>query len=288
MRWRFVAALGGGLALALAGAISCADDTTLSAYVDAGSQPDGAAADAAADAPRVRRPGPLRVLFFTKETLFYHTDAHKIGDEAVPKYLRARGHEVTVTNDSATFNPIALADFDVALFFVTSGVVFDDAQRAAFEAFIRAGGGFAGVHAASATEFDSPFFRGLVGGTFWGHGVGDGGFSTSALNVVDASDPLVSFLPNPWVRRDEWYYFIEDPGKNAALTQLLRIDESTLPPTYPEAGLTGVHPLAWKQAYMGGRSFYTALGHIGAGYEDELFLRSIALGVEWAGAVDTH
>jgi type 1 glutamine amidotransferase len=287
MRWRPAVVLGAGLALGLAGAISCADDTTLS-VADAG-EGDGPTVDGAAlDTPRVRRPGPLRVLFFTKETLFFHTDAHKIGDEAVPKYLRSRGDEVVVTNDPAMFNPVALADFDVTLFFVTSGVVFDAPQRAAFEAFIRAGGGFAGVHAASATESDSPFFRRLVGATFWGHGVGDGGFSTSSLDVVDASDPLVSFLPNPWVRRDEWYYFIDDPGKNAALTQLLRIDESTLPPSYPEAGTTGIHPLAWKQTYMGGRSFYTALGHIGASYEDELFLRSIALGVEWAGAVDTH
>jgi type 1 glutamine amidotransferase len=36
---------------------------------------------------------------------------------------------------------------------------------------------------------------------------------------------------------------------------------------------------------MGGRSFYTALGHTGASYQDELFVRSIALGVEWAGGM---
>ena len=62
-----------------------------------------------------------------------------------------------------------------------------------------------------------------------------------------------------------------------------RIDESTLPAIYPEAGITGVHPLAWKQKYMGGRSFYTALCHTGASCQDELFVRAIALGAEWAG-----
>lgn len=237
--------------------------------------------DAAPDA-RARRPGPPRVLFFTKETLFFHTDAHKLGDDLVPKYLRGRGHEVTVTNDAAIFTPEKLGDFDVALFFVTSGVVFDDAQRAAFEGFIKSGKGFAGVHAASATEVDSEFFRGLVGAVFNGHGPA---LSTSSVTVVDGGDSLVSYLPNPWMRRDEWYYFRDNPANNTALTQLLRIDESTLPADYPDGGRTGIHPLAWRQEYVGGRSFYTALGHTGESYQEELFVRSIALGVEWAAGV---
>lgn len=293
MRWLAITVVGAAIGLALVAAVACSSDTNLTPgdAADAAEAAVGvveASADAGGAEGHVRRPGPLRILFFTKETLFFHTDAHKIGDEAVPKYLRARGHDVSVTSDSARFTPGSLDDFDVTLFFVTSGVVFDATQRAAFEGFIRAGGGFAGVHSASATETDSPFFLGLVGAAFWGHGVGDGGFSNSSLTVVDASDSLVSFLPRPWVRTDEWYYFIDDPGKNTALTQLLRIDESTLPASYPDSGLTGIHPVAWKQTYMGGRSFYTALGHIGASYEDDLFLRSIAVGVEWAGRLETH
>jgi type 1 glutamine amidotransferase len=226
-----------------------------------------------------------RVLIFTKETLFFHTGAHLESDVAVPRYLRARGHEVTLTNDAAVFTPENLSRFDVCFFLNTSGIVFDDAQRAAFEAFIRSGKGFVGVHGASATEIDSAFMRGLVGAVFLGHGVGNDGTVTDAtLGVVDASDRIVAHLPNPWTRKDEWYYFRENPADNKELTQLLRLDEATLPASYPAFGRTGIHPVAWRHEYMGGRAFYTALGHTAESYQDEVFLRMLAAGIDWAAA----
>lgn len=251
---------------------------------DAGAPSDAGAVDSdAAPAPDVPL-RPLRILFFTKETLYFHTDAHAVGDTAVPAYLTSRGHTVTVSSDTSIFSPVGLAPFDVVLFFVTSGNFFDDANKAALQSFITSGHGFAGVHSASITEYDSPFFTGLVGATFWGHGVGANQIADASLLVAAPNDPLVSFLPRPWVRTDEWYYFTTHPADNASLEPLLLLDESSLPSDYPDAGRTGKHPLSWRQTYQGGRSFYTALGHTGASYDDPFFLATIALGVEWAGA----
>lgn len=230
---------------------------------------------------------PLRILFFTKETLYFHVDAHTVGDVAVPAYLTSRGHDVTVSSDTSVFSTDGLAPFDVVLFFVTSGNFFDDGNKAAFQSFIASRHGFAGVHTASITEYDWDFFRGLVGATFLGHDIGPNQISDASLVVAAPNVPLVSFLPRPWNRADEWYYFITNPADNAALEPLLRLDESSLPSDYPDAGLTGNHPLSWRQTYQGGRSFYTALGHTGESYTDELFLATIALGVEWAGAPST-
>jgi type 1 glutamine amidotransferase len=128
-----------------------------------------------------------------------------------------------------------------------------------------------------------------MGASFLGHGVGDAQVIQGALVVTDPKSPLVSFLPNPWVRTDEWYYFIENPSNNKALAPLLALDESTIAsyyPDYPEAGFYGDagHPLAWTQEYECGRVFYTALGHTGTAYSEEPFLRTIAVGIEWAGA----
>ena len=66
------------------------------------------------------------------------------------------------------------------------------------------------------------------------------------------------------------------------------LDETSLPADYPDAGRTGAHPVAWRQTFQGGRSFYTALGHTGESYADDLFLATVALGVEWAGAPSTR
>ncbi len=232
---------------------------------------------------------PLRILFFTKETLFFHTGAHASGDVALSQYLRARGHDVTVSANTALFTDDGLAAFDVILFFVTSGNFLTDPQRLAFQGFVHAGKGVAGVHAASATELDSQFFRDLIGATFAGHGSGDAGIIPARLIVNAKDSPLVSFLPDPWERVDEWYYYSANPAKNAALSPLLSLDESSIAqyfPDYPDAGFYGAagHPMSWTQLFQCGRMFYTALGHTAASYSEELFLRSISNGIEWAGA----
>ena len=62
--------------------------------------------------------------------------------------------------------------FDVVVFMSTTGEVLNDAQQTAFENYIKAGGGFAGVHAASDTEYTWPWFGELVGGYFRNHPAG--------------------------------------------------------------------------------------------------------------------
>ena len=42
-------------------------------------------------------------------------------------------------------------------------------QQIAFEHYIQAGGGFAGIHAAADTEYDWPWYNQLVGAYFLSH-----------------------------------------------------------------------------------------------------------------------
>jgi type 1 glutamine amidotransferase len=280
---------------------ACAKDLDINPVADAavvGAETGGDAAGSdgavdagytcAPDSTRTTPKRPLRILQFTKETLYFHAAAHEAGDVALPQYLRGRGHEVTVSADPAVFTDTGLAHYDVILFFVSSGNFLNDEQRLAFQRFVHAGKGVAGVHTASATELDSPFFRDLIGATFRGHGIGDAGITPARVVRNAPTSPLVSFLPEPWERSDEWYYYAVNPAKNAALTPLLSLDESSIAkyyPDYPEAGFYGAegHPLSWTQRFQCARVFYTALGHTGESYGEELFLRSIALGTEWAG-----
>lgn len=250
-------------------------------------------ADAACPFPptKVMQPArPLRILFVTKETLFVHAEAHQVGDVAVPAYLRNRGHEVTVTNDSSFFTPEKLAPFDVVVLFVTSGqVITEPAARDAFMGFVHAGKGVVGVHTATATDNEWLFIHDLLGVTFKGHGTGDAQVTPGRAIVDDPTSPLTSFLPNPWERTDEWYYYDRNPALNPELRSLLSLDESSLQayrPSYPDEGFYGDagHPLAWTHEYACGRTFYTSFGHTGASFQEEPFLRFLAVGTEWAGA----
>lgn len=227
---------------------------------------------------------PLRVLEFTLEGPdgYRHPSAHT-QDEVIAEALRARGHHVRRTDDAKVLIA-ALPHTDVVLFFSTSGTVFSPAERVAFEAYIRRGGGFSGVHTASATESQWPFYHELVGARFLGHAAGASQLSTAEV-FVDATAPaMMSEWPRRFSHRDEWYYFVEDPAKNAALTPLLLVDEQTLPDDYPSEGRYGRHLVAWRQSFAGGRSFYTALGHDAQAYHSKV-LDLIVRGTEWAGAL---
>jgi type 1 glutamine amidotransferase len=309
MRLRLVPLTLATLTFAAAIAVACKDDVPVSPVADAATMDaapaagDADTADAAdaADASACPRPPstlatpkrPLKILFFTKETLFFHVAAHDAGNAAVPAYLRGRGHDVTVSDDPALFTSAGLAPFDVILFFVTSGSFLSQPQRDALAAFVRSGKGIAGVHSANATELDNAFFRDMIGASFAGHGVGDAQVIPASVIIDDPTSPLVSFLPSPWTWTDEYYYYAQNPAKNPSLKLLLSLDESSIAsyaPDYPDAGFYGAegHPLAWTQEYECARVFYTALGHTAEAYADDNFLRSIAVGTEWAGAPATE
>ena len=55
------------------------------------------------------------------------------------------------------------------MFLSTTGDVLDPEQQAAFEGYIRNGGGYVGIHSAADTEYDWAWYGGLVGAYFLSH-----------------------------------------------------------------------------------------------------------------------
>jgi type 1 glutamine amidotransferase len=281
-----------GLGIAMAIAAACEDDPA--PLVDAGAV-DATTIDAMPQDAGARCPGidsgagrALRILLLTKETLFVHAAAHEAGDIAVPAYLRSKGHEATVSNDSSFFAGDALLPFDVVVFFVTSGNVMKEPdQRAAFERYVHAGRGIVGVHTATATDNDWPFMNQVMGAVFAGHGRGDAQVAEGRIDLAEPTNPLWSSLPNPWTRADEWYYYGTNPALNPALHPVLLLDESSMEryrPDYPDAGFYGDagHPLAWTQEFECSRVFYSSLGHTGESYGEPAMLELLRTGIEWS------
>ncbi len=223
-------------------------------------------------------PGPLsaeaqetnRLLVFSKTAGFRHASI-PVGIEAVRALGAAHQFEVEATEDAATFTAEQLAAYDVVLFLSTTGDVLNASQQAAMEGFVRAGGGFVGVHAATDTEYDWGWYGKLVGGYFLSHPQ----IQEATLEVVRPDDPAVSHLPSRWTRTDEWYDF---KALNPDVTVLLEID----PSSYEGSQMESDHPMAWRHEYGGGRAFYTALGHTNETYEDPRFLRHLLGGIEYA------
>ncbi len=177
----------------------------------------------------------------------------------------------------------------------TTGEILNDAQQTAFEGYIKAGGGFAGVHAASDTEYSWPWFGELVGGYFRNHPPGT---PTAAVDIEDGDEPSTAGLPTRWTRTDEWYNFqhpvtpavngnttVADYSPRARQVKVLAtVDEST----YDEQDGNTIdddHPVAWCSNFDGGISWYTAMGHTQASFTDAQFRQHLLGGLRTAAGV---
>ena len=214
-----------------------------------------------------------RILVFSRTVAFRHASIGP-GVEALHELAAEAGVGVTATEDPEVFSTSGLTGFDAVVFLSTTGDVLDGDQERALQSFVRAGGGFAGIHAASDTEYDWPWYGELVGAYFESHPPGT---QTATLLVADSTHPATVSLPNPWVRTDEWYDLRDvQPG----LSILLNIDETTYKDP-AEGPVAMPRPIAWYREFDGGRSFYTALGHTSESFDEPAFRAHIWGGIEW-------
>jgi type 1 glutamine amidotransferase len=217
----------------------------------------------------------MRVLVFTRTTGFRH-DSIPAGVAALQELGATHGVAVDHTEDAGRFTDAGLQPYRAVVFLSTTGDVLDADQQVAFERYIRAGGGFVGIHAASDTEFDWPWYGDLVGAYFASHPE----VQPAILHVEDRQDPSTSGLPDPWERTDEWYDFRTNPRDNGAHV-LLTLDERSY-----TGGRMGVdHPITWFHAYDGGRAWYTGGGHTSDSFAEPLFRAHLWAGVVYAAAL---
>lgn len=221
----------------------------------------------------------VRVLMFTKTAGFRH-DSIPTSKGVMTALAEAHGFELTISEDASVFTKGLLSSFDVVMFASTTGEILNAAQRGALEGFIATGGGFVGVHAASDTLYDWPWYGELVGAYFAGHPPGT---SVATLANEDPGHPSTQHLQRTFELRDEWYFFDRNPRGDVHV--LLTLDEgsSLVLTTYALLrGGDGDHPITWCHLYGGGRSWYTALGHRSAVWRDARFQMMLLGGTLWA------
>jgi len=219
--------------------------------------PDGASAPLA---------GP-KVLVFTKTTGFRHASI-PAAIQAVKTLGTSNGFAVDATEDGGAFTDGNLAGYDAVVFLLTTGDILDETQQASFQRYVHAGHGWVGVHSASDTEYDWPWYGGLVGAYFADHPA----IQPAILDVAEPRDGL----PAKWMRTDEWYNFQSNPRPSVHV--LATIEESS----YDGGRMGSDHPIAWRHDYDGGRAWYTAGGHTDEAWSEPLFLSHVLSGIEYA------
>lgn len=213
------------------------------------------------------------------QNLYIHDNIATAAD-AIKKLGASYGFEVTSTEDPGVFTPANLKQYRVIIFNNTNNEILDtEEQKAALQAFIRGGGGFVGIHSASGSMRQWPWFWSLLGGKFKRHPR----MQAFTIFVKDRSDISTAHYPSEFVWTDEFYFLdhLQD-GLHVLLAGDLKNLDDPQKTEYPGPAYKNEFPLAWHQEFEGGRSWYTALGHQKEHYSDPAFLRHIAGGIFWA------
>lgn len=223
-----------------------------------------------------KRKGDPRVLVFSKTEGFHHASIPD-GIKAIQKLGKENGFLVDTTTNAAMFTEDTLKKYSAVIFLSTTGNVLNMSQQKDFERYIQAGGGYVGVHAAADCEYHWPWYGKLVGAYFKSHPHQQ----EAKLDIhKDSKFPITDSLPNPWVRKDEWYNFRQPPasGGDTGVHVLVSIDEKSY-----EGGENGdYHPMVWYHDYDGGRAFYMELGHTKESYSEPNFLELLLEGIQYA------
>jgi Trehalose utilisation/FG-GAP-like repeat/FG-GAP repeat len=95
------------------------------------------------------KPMPYRVLVFSKTLGFRHASIPD-GITAIQKLGTANNFVVDATEDSTEFTDVNLSRYKAVVFLNPSGEILDARERAAFRRYIESGGGFVGIHNATA------------------------------------------------------------------------------------------------------------------------------------------
>jgi cytochrome c len=212
-----------------------------------------------------------KVLVFSKTSGWHHASI-PAGIAAIQKLGGENGYNVDTTTNGARFSDDQLKQYQAVIFLNTTGNVLNGEQQAAFERYIQAGGGYAGVHAAADTEYDWPWYGKLAGAYFESHPNEEG---TAIIDITDKNHPATAGLPDQWKRADEWYNY---KSIYSDIKVLATLDESSY-----AGGTNGSnHPIAWYHEYDGGRAFYTGCGHREESYSDTVFLKHLQGGIQYA------
>src|SRR5881392_4400503 len=98
-----------------------------------------------------------RLLVFSKTAGYRHSSIPN-GIAAIRKLGQENGFAVDATEDAGAFTQKNLARYRAVVFLSTTGDVLNPAQQDVFGRYIQAGGGYVGVHSATNTEYDWPWY----------------------------------------------------------------------------------------------------------------------------------
>lgn len=278
------------------------------AQTNGGEQPPAGAAEkieSALPAEAYAKPAkPRKLLVFSVTNGFRHASI-VTGKLALTEMGKTTGAYETVVSDSLdNFEEDKIGQFDAICFLSTTQDVFmphpsqrekltADEKQAAGErsdrlkknlmAFVRNGGGFVGIHAATDTLYEWEEYGRMMNGYFDGHPWNANTPVSIKVEPGQEDHPLVAMFGGENVEFPEEIYQFRAPYDSKAVHMLLRLDTDKTDMT-----LGGInrgdkdYGVAWARDWGKGRVFYCSLGHNHEMYWHPKVLRHYLAGIQWA------
>jgi len=240
-------------------------------------------------------PGELaspRILAFSKTNGFRHGEGIEAGALLLQHLAGKHGWGLFHTENGAVFNDLDLARFDAVVFLNASGDMLSAEQEGHFQAWLEAGGGWLGIHAAGDDSHkDWRWYRdNLVGADFTAHIMGPQ-FQVATVYLENQEHPVLRGVPDIWQHEEEWYSWAKSPRAEGFLI-LATIDEDSYTPVQKMFGSErdlrmGDHPVVWSNCIGNGRSVYVTMGHAAEAYSQPQVQKIIENSLLWlAGPAD--
>lgn len=247
---------------------------------------------------------PRKLLVFSRTNGFRHASI-ATGKLAFTELGEKTGaFEAVVSDELENFDADKLASFDAVCFLSTTGNPFmpgkdafekmsAEEKTAANQAadrykdnlmrFIKSGGGFIGIHAATDTFYDWAEYGRMINGYFDGHPWNADTPVSIKVEPGQENHPLVSMFEGRNLEFKEEIYQHREPYDSKAVHMLLRLD-----PEKTDMTLGGIKRddkdfgVAWSRNWDQGRVFYCSLGHNHDMFWHPLVIRHYLAGIQWA------
>jgi len=220
---------------------------------------------------------PQKLLYFSCTEGFRHSAAWYAKPIVTELGEQSGAFRVICSEDPRVIDPVFLADTACVVFGNVTGSVLNEAQKAALLEYVRGGGGFVGIHAATDAHYDWPEYRDLIGGWFDGHPWTE----QVTVRIEVPEHPACRPVPSPWVINDEIYQHRDWSRDDVCV--LMSLD-----PNGTDFAKDGIKRadldfgICWCKQFGQGRSIYTALGHREEVWDDPVYQAHLLNCILWA------
>jgi len=218
---------------------------------------------------------------------FYSTDVEKdhvmFAEQAMQFYSKLAkqdGFDFATTSNWDDLNANRLKDIQIVLWL--DDFPHKTEQRAAFEQYMKHGGGWLGFHIAAYNDEGThwPWFVDFLGGTvFYGNNWPP---LPAVLDVDDKSNPITRHLPAQFTSpTNEWYIWKPSPRLNKDVKVLLTLDRSNYPLGLKDTLKGGDLPVMWTNTKY--KMVYMNMGHGDKIFTDHLQNQLFEDALLWLG-----